>query len=367
MSRLLVMAGGTGGHVYPALAVAERLRAEGVEVVWIGTQAGLEARAVPAAGFEIEWVNVKGLRGKGLARWFVLPIVLSRAMLQTWSVIGRRQPDALLGMGGFVAGPGGVVGWLRRRPLVIHEQNAVCGMTNWLLTPLSRRVLTGFPKAGLPGRKARWVGNPVREAITAIGKKRGSDNNNESRTINSLINVLVVGGSQGARALNTQLPAALNAIIAQRALTAKPNVWHQCGRGNASTVQALYNDINVDAKVSEFIDDMAHAYMWADLIVCRAGAMTVSEVATCGLAALFVPYPHAVGDHQAANAAALVDAGAALMVREGETFSQQLTDSLADLLTQPEQLGQMGIKARELAKPDASEVVARACLEVMHA
>lgn len=358
MSTLLIMAGGTGGHVYPALAVAEHLRARQVNVVWLGTRAGLEARVVPARGIEMEWVAIRGLRGHGLGRWLIMPAMLLRAMVQTARIIRRRRPDALLGMGGFVAGPGALVGRLLGRPLVIHEQNAVAGTTNRWLARLASRVLTGFPNpAGLPGA-SEYVGNPVRDDIGAVPapaeRLAGRD---------GPLRLLVVGGSQGARVLNETLPAAL----ARFAAAERPLIRHQSGRDRATAVAADYRQHGVDATVEEFIDDMAAAYAWSDLVVCRAGAMTIAELAAAGAAAILVPFPQAVDDHQTVNARFLADRDAALLVPQSDCTPQRLYALLAEFAADRPRLKAMAERAHGLARPDASERVASRCLEVMRA
>ncbi len=358
MRTLLIMAGGTGGHVFPALAVAHDLRARGVEVVWLGTQNGIEARAVPAAGFDMEWVTIRGLRGKGLWGLLRAPVLVAIAMMQTFSVVRRRRPHAMLGMGGFVSGPGGFVAWLVRRPLLIHEANAIAGLTNRLLAHLAERVLIGFDGTFPSSPKVQWVGNPVRDAIARIAapEKRLAGRRGRLR-------LLVVGGSQGARVLNETVPAAVAALDA----STRPEVWHQSGRDNAATVAAAYRQGGSTARVSEFIEDMADAYTWADLVVCRAGAMTVAEVCAAGLAALFVPFPHAVGDHQTANARVLVEQEAALMCPERDLTSERLRDLLHNLGGDRTRIEVLSRHAHQLGRPDATARVADICLEVLSA
>ncbi len=354
MKTLLVMAGGTGGHVYPALAVAEFLRDRGVNIVWLGTRAGLEARVVPAAGFDIRWLTISGLRGKGLGRYLVMPFMLMRAILQGIAVVRAVRPDALLGMGGFAAGPGAISGWLLRRPLVIHEANASAGLTNRLLAPLARRVLCGFPRTeGLPAR-AEWTGNPARSQI----RPRSA-----ASTAGGPLNILVVGGSLGARVFNQKLPPMLKDRIAAGAVT----VRHQCGRGNADAVAALYDEHGVEARVEEFIDDMGAAYAEADLVICRAGAMTVAEICIAGVAAILVPFPFAAGDHQTANARYLSDRNAAVLMPESALDGEKLAKLVAEFHADRAALAAMGERAGRLARPDATECVGAACEEVMRA
>lgn len=359
MSTLLVMAGGTGGHVYPALAVAQALRRRGVNVVWMGTRTGIEARAVPAAGFDIEWINVRGLRGQGPWRWLLAPVLIAWAVVQAAAVIFRRRPDALLGMGGFVSGPGGLAAWLLRRPLLVHEANAIAGSTNRVLGRLALRVMTGFPDV-LDGRRgAEWVGNPVREEIAALT----APTTRLAGRASSAPRLLVIGGSQGARVFNETLPAAVGAM-AERS---RPALWHQCGRGNGAEVAKRYRAAGVDARVDEFVDDMAGAYGWADLVVSRAGAMAIAEIAAAGVAAILVPYPHAVGDHQSANARFLAARGAALVVSQAEMSARQLAEMLRSLLGDRSRLLEMAQKARALSRPQATQRVADICMEAVHA
>lgn len=358
MSTLLVMAGGTGGHVVPALAVARCLRGRGVNVVWLGTRRGLESRVVPAAGFEMEWIRVSGLRGRGRLRWLLAPLMVGGAMLQTVAVILRRRPDALLGMGGFVSGPGGLVAWLLRRPLLIHEANAVAGFTNRWLARTATRVMTGFPGTFPQRADAVHVGNPVRADITALAppQQRLHGHSEAPR-------LLVVGGSQGSRRFNEVVPAALARLPGEL----RPQVRHQCGRGNEAATRAAFEAAGVEASVFEFSDDMAAAYGWADLVISRAGAMACAEIAAAGVGSLLVPYPHAVGDHQAINAARLVEAGAAVMLRDQELTPENLAAPLGELLASRPRLLEMAVCARKLAVPDATERVATICLEVLHA
>lgn len=349
----MIMAGGTGGHVFPALAVAAELRERGAEVFWLGTRQGLEAKVVPAAGISMEWVSVSGLRGKGLLAWLLAPWRLLWAVLQVLAVMLRQRPVVVLGMGGFVTGPGGVVTWLLRKPLVIHEQNAIAGLTNRLLAPLAQRVLEAFPGT-FQGRHAVHTGNPVRRAIAELPAP-------EERFAqrSGAVRLLVLGGSLGARALNEIVPAAL----AQ--LSSRPEIWHQAGSRHLDEARAHYRDAGVTARVEPFIDDMAAAYGWADLVVCRAGALTIAELAAAGVGAVLVPYPHAVDDHQTRNAAYLADAGAAVIVQQRELTRDKLRDLLASLIDRSRLLV-MAQVARRLAKPQAAALVAEQCWEAAH-
>ena len=352
---ILVMAGGTGGHVYPALAVAGALLAESQSVVWLGTHRGIEARVVPAAGIAMEWVTVQGLRRKGPGAMLLAPFSLLRALFQSLSVMVRHRPAAVLGMGGFVSGPGGVAAWLTRRPLVIHEQNAVAGLTNRLLARLARVVLQAFPGSFSRQKGAVTVGNPVRPEIAAIAEpaERLAGRNGAPR-------LLVLGGSQGALSLNRTVPEAL----AQMPAGSRPLVRHQTGSRTASEAAAAYRDAGINAELSEFIDDMADAYAWADLVICRAGALTVAELAAAGLPAIFIPYPAAVDDHQSANARPMVDAGAAAMIQESELDARMLAELLTSWLDDRDALQVRAGKARELARPDALDRIAGYCLEL---
>ncbi len=352
VTRVLIMAGGTGGHVFPALAVAEELRARGAEVVWMGTRRGLEAQVVPPTGIPMEWISVSGLRGKGVLAWVVAPWRLLRAAGQALGVILRRRPMVVLGMGGFVTGPGGFVTWLLRLPLVIHEQNAVAGLTNRLLAPLAMRVMEAFPATF--ARKAIHTGNPVRALIAELpppelrfAERQGA------------LRLLVLGGSLGARALNETLPAAL------AGLATRPDVWHQAGAKLIDEARAAYQSAGVDARVEPFIADMAEAYAWADLVVCRAGALTIAELAAAGVGAILVPYPHAVDDHQTRNAAYLVEAGAAQLIQQRDLSVERMRAALAALADRARLLT-MASAARQCAKPEATRSVAELCMEAAH-
>lgn len=350
---VLIMAGGTGGHVFPALAAARVLRERGYEPVWLGTQRGLEAKLVPPHDIDIEWITVSGLRGKGIASWLAAPFKLSLAIWQSLQVIRRRRPSVVLGAGGFVSGPGGVAAWLTGRPLVIHEQNAIAGITNRLLARLARRVLEAFPHSFPSGARAERVGNPVRREIAAIAapQQRFAERRGPLR-------VLVIGGSQGAARLNAVLPAALAMIEA----SSRPVVIHQAGERHLAHAQELYAKHGIQGDVRAFIDDMAQAYAWADLVVCRSGALTVSELAAAGLPAIFVPFAAAVDDHQTLNARYLVDAQAASCIPEKELTPVRLADELNKLLKLGrEQLLQMAMRARALAITDADVRLADAC------
>lgn len=349
---VLIMAGGTGGHVFPALAVARELRAAGVPVHWLGTRAGIEADVVPREGIAITYVDVAGVRGQGAMRLVLAPVKILRAVLASRQVIRDVNARAVLGMGGFVTGPGGIAAKLCGVPLIVHEQNAVAGFTNKVLAGIATHLLCAFPQAFAGHKRARWVGNPVRADIAALPAPtlRYAAHQGPLR-------LLVLGGSQGAVGLNASLPEALARIAPE----SRPIVRHQCGRKHVDAAQAAYQAAGVQAEVLPFIDDMAAAYDWADMVLCRSGAMTVSEIAAAGLPALFVPYPHAVDDHQTANALFLVQAGAARLVQQSELSATRLQAELLALGDRA-QLLQMAERARKLAKTNATAQVMAACL-----
>ncbi len=353
---VLIMAGGTGGHVFPALALARLLRSNAREVVWLGTRRGLEARVVPEEGFAIEWLSVGGLRGKGLLTLLAAPFQVLRALLQAVAIVRRHSPGVVVGLGGFVTGPGGLAAWLCRRPLVIHEQNAVAGFTNRCLAPLAREVLCAFPSA-FPARvHARVIGNPVRADIAALPAPAVRFAGRDS------IRLLVVGGSLGAAKLNTVVPQAL-ALLQQRPGAALHlTVRHQSGAKLLDAAQDAYRVAGVDAAVSPFIGDMAQALGWADLAICRAGALTVAELSAAGLGALLVPYPHAVDDHQTHNAQFLVAAGAAQCIADHELSAALLAQQLQLLCADRAQLLAMAEAARRVAHADAAGELLRSCL-----
>lgn len=342
------MAGGTGGHVFPALAVAQALRTLGHAVVWMGAPNSFEARVIPPQGIPMEYVRVSGLRGKGPLKLLVAPLLLLRALKDALVILRRQRPDVVLGMGGFAAGPGGLASWLTRRPLVIHEQNAAAGLTNRLLARIATHVLQAFPGVF---RNAITVGNPVRAGFAELpppAQRLGHGGTGR---------VLVIGGSQGARALNERMPQALALIpVAQR-----PEIRHQAGR-TLEIAQQAYEKYAVNAAVAAFIDDMPAAYAWADLVVCRAGASTVAELAAAGCAAVLVPFPHAVDDHQTRNGEFLVRVGAAVMVQESELTGEKLAGLLQDLLGDRERLLQMAQAARRCATPDTVNKIVSTCL-----
>ncbi len=350
--RALIMAGGTGGHVIPALSLARALQARGIEVEWLGSPRGIENRLVPEAGLPLHRIAVSGLRGNGLAGWLLAPWRLFRAVREAGRVMRDFDPQLVVGLGGFASGPGGLAAWLARRPLVIHEQNAVAGLTNRVLARMARGVYAAFPQA-FPGR-AEVVGNPVRDDIAALGEAPRGAETMRARPLR----LLVVGGSLGALALNRGMPEAL----ARLPEAERPEVRHQAGRDKDAATREAYAEQGVAAEVTAFIDDMAEAYDWADLVVCRAGALTVAELAAAAKPALFVPFPHAVDDHQTANAAALVAQGAAALMPQSEMTAATLADRLAALLD-PDTLATMAAEARGCAHLDAVERLVAGCME----
>jgi UDP-N-acetylglucosamine--N-acetylmuramyl-(pentapeptide) pyrophosphoryl-undecaprenol N-acetylglucosamine transferase len=358
MTTILITAGGTGGHVFPALAVAGELRARGAMVIWLGTREGIEARLVPAAGIEIEYLQIRSLRGGGWWRWLLLPVRLNLAMFQAWRVLRRRRPDAVLAMGGYAAGPGSLMASLLRIPLIVHEQNAIAGLTNRWLARLADILLAGFPGTFSDHHGVRVVGNPVRPDILALDPPLQRFTGRTGR-----LRVLVVGGSQGAQIFNRTIPESLRAMDQ----AVRPEIWHQTGTRDEQVVADAYRQFMPDARVSAFIEDMAAAYAWADLVVCRAGAMTVAELAVAGVASLLVPFPHAADDHQTANARFLAAHHAAELMPQAEFTPARLAELLSDLAGNRQTLLRMAEQARACAVTDATETVAQICLEAAHA
>lgn len=347
---ILIMAGGTGGHIFPALAVADELRERGWKVVWLGARSGMEATLVPRHGYEIEWIRFSGLRGKGIVRMALLPLNLLVAFWQSARAIFRVRPDVVLGMGGYIAFPGGMMAAFLGRPLVIHEQNSIAGLANRVLAVVADRLLAGFPGAL---KKAQWTGNPVRREIAQLPppaeRFAGRSGN---------LRVLVVGGSLGAQALNEMIPKAL-ALMPE---AQRPAVTHQAGEAHLPVLEQNYREAAVPATTLAFIRDMAAAYAQADLVICRAGALTVAELAAAGVASVLVPFPHAVDDHQTTNAKFLADAGAAVLLPQRELTPRRLADLLLGFSR--EVLLDMAKKARALGKPEATRVVADQCVAV---
>ena len=349
---ILIMAGGTGGHVFPALAVADQLRARGFRILWLGAENGMEGKLVRQYGYEIAELAVSRLRGGGLKRKLTAPFNLLRAVWQARNLISQRQPLLAVGFGGFASGPGGLAARLCKVPVVVHEQNAVPGLTNRLLSKMATVTLEGFQGA-FGSQSACWVGNPVRAEIANL-----DDPARRYAQHQGGLRVLVLGGSQGALVLNQDLPELLLAVLGREI-----QVRHQCGAGRTGEAAPIYQALGMQARVSEFIDDMAEAYGWADLVICRAGALTVAEVAAAGVAALFVPLPTAVDDHQTLNARWLSDRGAALLLPQRDMSAASLAGTLKPVAERG-LLAQMGQRAREQAVADSAERAATLCEEV---
>lgn len=348
---LMIMAGGTGGHVYPAMAVADALLARGWKVVWLCTEGGMENRLIANKPYQKAMISMRGVRGKGYLGWLLLPFKLLIALTQSAQAMRQHQPDVVLGMGGFAAFPGGLMAKLLGKPLVVHEQNSVAGLTNKVLAPLANAVLAAFPAAF--GAKAQLLGNPVRADICAIAEpaKRAKGRRGPLR-------LLVVGGSLGAQALNQVLPLAL----AQLDKKDRPTVVHQAGEKHIAKLTQHYQQLAVQAEAIAFIDDMAAMYAWADLLICRAGALTVAELSAAGVASILVPFPHAVDDHQTGNAHYLSDAGAAMLIAQGDFTVENVAGLLQSMTRQ--QCLDMAIKARKLGMPEATTKVAAICMEL---
>ena len=354
---VLIMAGGTGGHVFPALAVAREILARNIPVVWLGTRQGIEARLIPQAGIPVEWVSVSGLRGKRLTRLLKAPFMLMLASWQCFRILMRIKPQVVLGMGGFVTGPGGVMARLMGKPLCIHEQNAIAGMTNRYLSRIASRVAEAFPGSFPDNVKTILTGNPVRQDISLLTEPEKRFASHQGR-----IKLLVLGGSLGAQALNEILPQALAALSQEL----RPEVRHQAGERNIEQARSYYQKAGISDSVelSPFIDDMAAAYDWADLVLCRAGALTIAELTAVGVGAILVPYPYAVDDHQTKNAMYLVDANAGILLEQSRLDVETLVDTLQRLVRDRARLLQMALAARSLAKPDATHQLADICLQV---
>lgn len=355
MQRVLITAGGTGGHVYPALAAAKSFQEQGVEVRWLGTQQGIEARVVPANNIAIEFLDVAGVRGQGIKRLLMAPLKILRAVIRVIGVIRQYQPDAVLGMGGFVTGPTGIGAWLAGCPLFIHEQNAIAGFTNKQLSRFATQVFQAFPDTFEPSEKIQTTGNPVRSEIAALPEpaQRYAERSGPLR-------ILILGGSQGAVALNEKVPQALAQLQGKLDFV----VRHQAGPKNQASAQGFYQQVGVQAEVIPFIEDMAEAYAWADLVICRSGALTVCELAAAGVASLLVPFPFAVDDHQTRNGEYLSQHDAAILVQQRDMTPDSLAQLIMNSLSDRDQLKLMAIKARGLAMQDATQKVVRACMEV---
>lgn len=350
MSTLMVMAGGTGGHVYPAVAVADYLKAEGWKIVWLATEGGMENRLIAGKGYDVEVIRMRGVRGKGVLRKLLAPAQVLMACLQSQKAMRAHRPNVVLGMGGFAAFPGGVTAWLLRRPLVIHEQNSIAGLTNRVLSHFARKVMAAFPSAFR--NQAELVGNPVRAEIAAVPVP-------EQRMAGRIgpIRLLVVGGSLGAQALNEMVPQAL-AMLPE---AARPEVVHQAGEKHIDVLNENYRKAGVKAETRAFIEDMAATYGWADLVICRAGALTIAELSAAGVASVLVPFPHAVDDHQTFNARYLADNDAAILMPQQEMTPEKLATLIQGF--DREALCAMAQRARALGKPQATAAVANVCKE----
>lgn len=351
VAPVLIMAGGTGGHVFPALAVADELMRLQVPVIWMGTRDGMESTIVAQADIPMYWIHISGLRGKGLLKLLLAPFTLLKALFEAAMILRKTRPRVVLGMGGFVAGPGGLMAWLMRYPLVIHEQNRIAGFTNRCLAPLATRVLEAFPGSLKATRKTICMGNPVRTEITLVEAPQQRLANR-----NGALRVLVLGGSLGAQVFNETLPRVIKALSCE--------VRHQAGKRGFDAAQQAYAAEELTVNVEAFIDDMATAYAWADVVVCRAGALTIAELTAVGVASILVPYPHAVDDHQTANAHYLSDDGAAILLSQDEFNSAKLIELLKALSNDRTQLLNMACAAKALSHTQATQNIAGLCLRV---
>ena len=356
LGTVLVMAGGTGGHIFPALSIARHLQNQGYRIAWLGTPRGLESDVLNGTDIPLHLINVKGLRGKGLRSVIIAPFMILGAIAQALRVMRKVQPCCVLGMGGYVTGPGGVAAKLSGRKLLIHEQNAIAGFSNRLLARIADTVMQAFPKTFSPSLNALTTGNPVRAEICAIAQKDYAASTNP-------LKVLVLGGSLGAVAINSLLPTVLQMFAQQ----SRPHIWHQVGKNNFDSATQQYRSAGVviddTCKVEPFITDMAAAYAWADIVVCRAGALTVSEVAAAGVASVLVPYPYAVDDHQTRNAQSLSAEGAAVLIQQKDLDAETLHALLMTYQEDRKALQEMAQRARKLARLDANELVANQCME----
>jgi UDP-N-acetylglucosamine--N-acetylmuramyl-(pentapeptide) pyrophosphoryl-undecaprenol N-acetylglucosamine transferase len=353
---VLIMAGGTGGHIFPGLAVADNLRHRGVSVRWLGARGGMECQQVPQAGIPLDVVDISGLRGKGAGRWLLMPWKLLRAVFQAFKLLGDHRPVCAVSFGGYAAGPGGLAVRLRGIPLLVHEQNRIPGMTNRVLARLARKILQAFPGTWEERLQPETCGNPVRKSVADLAAPGLRMTERDGK-----VRLLVTGGSQGARALNRLVPEALSLLPAEM----KFETRHQAGKGWRDETIEAYRVAGAAAEVTEFIDDMAGAYGWADVVVCRSGALTVSELAAAGVASNLVPFPHAVDDHQTRNAEFLVEAGAAVLMPEAGIDSRALADVLQSLTGSRQKLVSMAENAREVSVPDSADRVASLCLEYL--
>ncbi|MEX2367761.1 MAG: undecaprenyldiphospho-muramoylpentapeptide beta-N-acetylglucosaminyltransferase [Pseudohongiellaceae bacterium] len=374
--KVLIMAGGTGGHVFPALCIAEHLQAKGIEVEWLGTRSGLEASVIPKASIPIHYISIRGLRGSSVWKKLTAPVSILMAVIQSLVKLLSIKPNCVLGMGGFVTGPGGIAAWLLRRKLVIHEQNAIAGFTNQLLFPFAFTVMEAFPgaferkqkltfnpllKQFIKSGKAIHVGNPLRADIAAVPEP---EQRLQGRS--GVLNILVIGGSLGAVAINELIPRMLVLMPEDR----RPNIFHQCGNCNHEETEKFYREHNLESgaslRIEKFIDDMAAAYCWADLVVCRAGALTVAELAGAGVASILVPFPFAVDDHQTENARYLANAGAAVLIQQQDLTAESLKSIVENYTGDRKALLACAMAARNLAQPRATELASTLCIEACH-
>jgi UDP-N-acetylglucosamine--N-acetylmuramyl-(pentapeptide) pyrophosphoryl-undecaprenol N-acetylglucosamine transferase len=348
------MAGGTGGHIFPGLAVADALRARDIPVRWLGAEGGMETRTVPAAGIDLDVVAISGLRGKGLMRWVSMPFMLLRAVWKARRLLEANRPGCAISFGGYAAAPGGIAAWTKRIPVVVHEQNRIPGMTNRLLTRFSRKILQGFPGTFPEQMSAIDSGNPVRREVAVL-----ADPQTRFAGRQGPLRVLITGGSQGAQILNLLVPEALQILPSSVAV----EIRHQAGAKRVDEAVEAYAAAGVEAEISPFINDMAEAYGWADLVICRSGALTVAELAAAGVASVLIPFAHAVDDHQTRNAEYLADAGAAVILPQATLDAQTFAKALKPLLSDRAVLLSMAVAARQKALPDAAEKVVEACQE----
>ena len=351
----MIMAGGTGGHVMPALAVAHYLQDQGNLIHWLGTQNGFEARFVPQNGFAISYIDIQGLRRTNFLSWLLAPWRITKAIIQSLRVLLRERPDVVLSMGGYVSGPGALAAWLLRTPLVLHEQNAIAGWTNRHLSRFAKRIMVAFPQVfSNKPKKVVFTGNPVRQDILALASPQ------ERYAAKSEVNILVLGGSQGAKALNEVVPQALALLPKEK----RPNVWHQTGKNNLEQTKADYANAQVTANVTDFIQDMAKAYAWADIVICRSGALTVAELAQVGVCSIWIPFPYAVDDHQTYNAKYLSSTDGAFLLPQSQLSVASLHALVQTLIDNPEKRLSVAMACKLLAKPTATQDVAKHCLEV---
>ncbi len=356
MNSMIIMAGGTGGHVYVALAVANALRQKGVSVIWLGVKGGFEDQLAQKNGFEFDSISMRKVWGISTLRWLTAPIWTMISMFQSIVIILRRRPDAMLGVGGYVSAPAGLACWMMRRPLLIHESNAIPGLANRILAALSSYVLVGFPETELKG-KPIFVGNPVRKEIIEAASDRSEFNPDRE----DQLRLLIIGGSQGARALNQNVPKA----VARLEQKIRPKVMHQTGRGQRATAATAYSESGVEANLVEYIEDMAEAYCWADIVISRAGAMSVAELAAMGMPSILVPYPYAAKDHQRFNAEYFETRNCAYLVDERDPFPTRLEEKLRSFIENRQLINTMSKKIKQLATINATDMIVEHCMEAI--